>query len=662
MEFPKFNTANTHTLHITDFTKGISTNQATHKNNLGTLSDCKNVWAEKGILKTRPALSTAINREIFSSEFSDGYYYNRSVKDIEIKTDNDTKRLILEEIDLDLSHYVCLTHFVGSSGKIDKTASIMFSRISDDTFYIPNKIHFFKGKPQNGAGVFTIVFTVNSENYTQTDCRIYELSEDFTQWDRIYTPYIPTALINGRGNKYELAKSTNQAFTGTPTRLEPLNILDPTFHAYFSTDGRSSAFRLPFSGLSNGRVICRLYYSVDSFAQWLIEENQTSASTTLYGVSVTMNVNREKGIINFTVPAGEYEVPLISDRNENNLRVTATKKCDYSAFDVANATAFSSFDGKILAGTKNKLYEANFNNPLYFPIDSSITVGSGDFPITAIAKLGEKLIALKENEIYTLEIKSGKKLSGTSLLAETDREFWETDKITVSLITEGIGCKESESVISQKNAVYWLGTDNRIYSITGGGKVTAVTEALDIGRYLKASGTSFEDYILFFNYNTAFAVNCESTAMFYWEFPANIRFLGCYCQNGNVVILCRNTSGDVCFTAGLEEICDQYLAKSGTTTILNEADVKSLISTSKLSLGCDNSLKKLDKVILRLKGEATVRINDRFSADVKSDAEDFSSIALTTGICGIDLTNIEITSNSPLSLGSADIKYTSLKL
>ncbi|MBQ6848130.1 MAG: hypothetical protein IJO62_04380 [Clostridia bacterium] len=662
MKYPAFKTANTHTLHIENFTQGLSLNEATHENSDGTLKECKNVWSENGILKSRPALETNINRQIRDSRYSDGYNYIRSMIDLEISVDGDIKHLALEQINLDISHFVCLTHFISSDGTVFKTAAIMFNRVTDDVFFIPEKINFFKGAPQNGSGIYAMAFTVNCENPTKTECRIYELTEDLNQWEQIYTPYIPTVLINGRGNKYELAKSTNQAFTGVPTRLEALNVLDPTFFSYFSTDGRSSSFRLPFSGLSNDRVVCRLYYTVDSFVQWIIEENETSACATLYNVEVTMHINREKGIVSFTVPAGEYEVPLITDRNENNLRITATKKCDYSALDIANATAFKNIDNRIFVGAKNKVFEANYRNPLYFSVDSVQTLGSQDSPVTAFAKLDKKIVAFKENKIYFIDVKNGEKLNGTSLLAETDREFWDTDKLDFTCVSLDTGCREQASVIEKNGIIYWLNPEHKIYSLEGTNKIKCLSPQLDIGNYSKTFGLTVGCYNLFFSDNKAFLINTKNNGWFYWEFPDNISFLGAWHFNGIPWLLCRNTLNDICFSANLTAINDTVLTEIESEITTLQSNVEVFIKTEKLSLGCDNFFKKLDSIIIRLRGNAKLRVNDRFETEIGSAKSDFESITVRTGICDTELVDIELSSLAPVSLGSIDIKYTSLRL
>ena len=83
-----------------------------------------------------------------------------------------------------------------------------------------------------------------------------------------------------------------------------------------------------------------------------------------------------------------------------------------------------------------------------------------------------------------------------------------------------------------------------------------------------------------------------------------------------------------------------------------------MIATKKISFGCDNAFKKINTVTLQLEGKANVLLNGRY--EVLVDNSELCPVKLTPGICGINLLDIRVTSDSPISLGSADIKYTQL--
>ncbi len=671
MKFPETHTAEVKTLHIPALTGGLDFSNSIHSSDPTALKIAQNIWENYGILENRPALCTSNERLIGSSEFYGGMAYTRKTTDIEIQIEGDKKQMILEEIDYDSSVFILLTHFINSDGTVFCDASIIFQRVSDETFYIPQKVHFYKGKPKNGSGIFALVYTVNCENNTQNDGRIFELSEDLTRWQRLYSQYIPTALINGRGNMYETAKDTNQAFTGTPTRIEGLNALNGTFHAYYSTDGFSSSFRLPFSGISNDRVVCRLYYSVASFVEWIIPEGLDSASTTLYGVNVTIHINREKGIVYFTVPAGEYEMPLISDRNENNLRITATKDTGFSLTKITSANYCISSHNKTFLAFENKVLSCRYDNPLYFPVNSAVPLGSEDSPITAFGLLGSKLIAFKKAEAYSLTLKEGKTINTTSLLAENDSVFFGDDILTSNALSYTLGCDEPHSVISGKN-LYWLGNDRRLYRLDASGKIICILNKDSTSLFTNTDGFSHIIAQNFHGYNAFFSdwrcmimqfdpQGSDNIHWYYWEFPKNIRILGSFSVNGEPMLLCREINNDLCFTASLSGESDTYLTYINYELTAASVPIKALLRTNRLSLSCDNSFKKIDEIVMSLKGKAEITVNDRLQTFCKRNDE-LATVTLRTGLCDINTVDIAVSCNAPLRIGSIDIKYINLQL
>lgn len=672
MKFPRLNEAHTHTLHLTDLTKGLNNSEITHDGKDFYLKECKNVWEENGVLKTRPALNTSVSRIIQSDDYADGDFYSYNLENLQFEIDGEAKQIVTEYIDYDISTKFYLVHFINPDGTICKTSRMGFFRITDDIFYIPETINFYKGKPHSGAGLYALVGLVNCENYTQRIGAIYELESNLTVWSSTFVPYIPTLLINGRGNRYEFAKGTNQAFTGTPTRVEGLNILTNFFRACYSTDGYSSTFRLPLSNLSPGEVTGRLYYSVQSCVEWRITANSTSAEATLYGTTVTMNVDREKGIIYFTVPAGEYAVPLVSCRNENNLIITACKASSYSFSDIAFSDAVINADDKILLGNKNTIFEANYNNPHYFPVDSTTIAGNGNSAIMGFAHVGKEIFAFKENEIYSITATTGKKLNNAYLSTDSSAVFYTCDRLTAKRIVTGSGCKKGTKFLNFNDSVYWLATDSDIHCLSNSGMLTrfenqpCLKSLLDINEFSAVAAEVLHDKCLFFNKNKAVVVklkNQKEPRWFYWEFPQNINILGAYSLKGTISFLCVNTDTNLFYISDLTGEQDCYLTEINNEAVMESSVVSAFAKSSKLSLGCDNSLKKLDYVIINLKGEAKVSINDRLEAAISNLDDNFSKpFKITPALCGVNLFDISFSADTPFTLGSIDIGYTALEL
>ena len=665
-------TAKSETLHIKSFTKGLDLTDLCHDNDPGILREGKNVWCEKGVLTTRPALMVKTDNLLNDNTYGGMYFLQSQVTDVEIEEQGIVRRLIMEGADWDDVEYICFTHLINPDGSLYKTVKFSFSRLTSNIFYIPKKINFFKGEPQNGAGIFAAVSLVNCENFTETDSRIFELNSDMDEWVRIYSTYIPTVLINGRGNRYEFAKNTNQAYTGNPTKLEGLNALNNSFYAYFSTDGYSSSFRLPLAELSDERVDCRLYYSVENYVDWIIPQKESSATATLHGVEVTMNVNREKGIVSFSVPDGEYEMPLISNRNENNLRIKASKDCGYTLGDIAAADCVLNKDGKIVLGSKNTLFIANYKKPLYFPVDSVELVDGNDSVITALAALNGKVIAFTKNRVYSAAVKSGKAVNYTSLLAENDGVFYEGDEITIECLEYGVGCDQKSSVVCADKKLFFRGTNGQFYCLSSG-KVNQISEKISefipqiCGSYTTVSAVGLGKNILFVWENKALVCQLDGSKDFcwyYWEFPQDIKFYGGFESSRGPKFLCVNREDDTHFIAGLGGRDDTYLKGGYSNTETESCNIKYSIRTGKLSLGCDNTMKRIDFINLRLKGYKTdVVIKDRpKTSAIRLKDDEYTLVRLTPGLCNVAYTDIAFSGVAPFSIGSMDIKYTTLEI
>ncbi len=664
MKSLEINSTNTKHLHIEPIKNGIIGNSYPQKEQSLGFRECKNTEYKNGRLITRPALNTNTDSILDNRDFLGGDH-SFEMTDMEFSYEGDIKRMALEKIFDYMATFICLTHILNSDGTYFKNIPIYFNRIDDDTFYIPNKINFFKGKPQNGLGIFCITETLNIEDYSQHSSKIFELNADMTQWMHIFSAYTPTALINGRGNKYEIAKGTGQAFSGTPTRLEGLNILNGNFHAYYSTDGLSSSFRLPFAGLSSQRIVGRLYYSVQNYVEWNIQENASTAVANLYNVDVTMHVNREKGIVYFTVPAGEYEMPLISDRNENNLRITAVKNCEYSLTDIAAADSVINEEGKIIIAAKNNIFIADSENPLYFPLQSAVKLGESDKNITALAKAYKTIFAFKENEVYTLSLKKGEILNTTSLLADSDAVFYSGDSISFDCINRNLGCKSKNTITGNNNLIWLLGNDEKIHSLSNTGKVDCALNDSEITSFLSADSTistDTENGCIFINDSHGIAVKNENS-LYYWEFPEEIQIKGAYTINGNTFLLCKTKYKNLAYICKLEGVTDTWLDGSVLSPTVKEKAVSSYFLTDDLTLDCDNTLKNINSLSLKLKGKnAIICLNNRLKFRAFNLKEkEFTTVKIAPYLCGTDRINITVSSENPIEVGCIDIKYTSLE-
>ena len=674
MKFPDFKSGNSSVCHIDGISKGVTAQTNCRENkNLG-LTNCNNVIFKGGYLRNRLGLSTDFGNLIDNSEYSGKIYSTTETTGIEVETDLGKATMLVEKIDYDISAYILLAHFINEDGTYYKSAPIYFQRVDDTTFYVPVKVSYFKGKPVSGGGIFAFVYLQNRYNSSQKSSRIFEIDSELNSWARIYSPYIPTVYINGRGNYYEKAKSTNQAFEGTPKLLESLNLLEHSFHAYFSTDGFSSSFRLPYSSLADDRVVCRLYYTVSSYVEWVVPAGQSTATQSLYSVSVTMKVNREKGIVSFSVPAGEYAMPLITDRNENNLRITATKSCDYDINDIFAADSFLSHKGKLYLASKGCIFSARESNPLYFPRESVVKVTDRDKKINALAPLSDKIVAFCDNEISSISITDGKALNTVSLLAENDAVFYEADTLKHTVISNSVGCNYGTSVCSDLNRVFWVGDDGLPYCLLPAEKIlclsTVPPKSWLIDWWGKCFGIISGNFVMFFKGNNALVLTAEkmptsqndTMEMYYWEFPSNLLFLCGYVSGGKPRIVSSGIPSELLFVSSLGENEDIYLDRISFETELVTVPINSSFETQCLNFGCTNSVKKIDFIALNLGCKnADISVNGLLKRIISQKGTN-RKLKLLLGLCSVPSLKLSLETEKPLNLGEIDIKYTDLKV
>ena len=678
MKFPIPTVAKAKTLHIERLNGGLDFSESQISKVDNGLSEVKNMWFKDGVLKNRPGINTSEENLLNNYNYQGGFSYYYKLTDIEITLEEQTKRMFLEEIDIDDDHHVLLTHFINTDSSFSHTAQIQFNRNSDSVYYIPQTISFFKGAPKNGGGIFAIARLVNVENFSQFWNVIYEISNDLTMWDVVTDTYIPTVLINGRGNNYEISAATNQAFTGTPTRLEKLNLLNGAFYAYFSTDGRSSSFRLPFSDLADGEVSCRFYNKIDSFIEWIIPQGSNSATKKYTDVDVTMHINRKTGIVNFTVAAGDFEVPLITHQNENNLRFCAVKNLNYGIDDVAASTTSVSHNSKIFLAGKNCIFQADYRQPLYFPYESMCYVGDGDTAITAFTPINSKIVVFKDNETYLLSIKNGEAINSVSLLADNDSVFYHNDTMQCQCVSYTIGCNADSLPLKRGKNILWRGNDGYIYSLGSDGQVLCISRKINefINGNLNATATcsfELENYCVFITQNHALAAEINALSItdaddvkwYYWEFPSQLQFAGAFCDSGSTKLLCCNTEFEISFTATLTGDSDVILTGPITDLLVESRPINSFIRTKRLWLSCENSLKKVGSVTVMLNAKkATLKINDRIESKFcRHKGENaLTPVTMKPAFCGINHIDITAKGESPISIGGIHISFTELGL
>jgi len=615
-------------LHIGPFEYGTDVSKEPLYINKSALSEAKNVIYSGGILKTRPGLYSDSEHVIKSEYSSDSFFNTCEISRNDFYINNTFYKIIMETSQVDFSQFSLTFHLIDQNRDMLNIGSMQFYRVTDTVFYVPSNVTLFQAKPQKGCGLYAFITLSNMGNYTETLNYIYELSSDMLSWNKIENYYIPTVYINGRGDMYKTSEDAGNIISENPKLLEAPNMLNGIFYAYYSSDGYSSSFALPYSNISDEKVSCRIYYSLNAYTDWTINAGETSKVKEFMGAKVTMNIDRSKGIVYFTVESGDYAVPYMSKYNLNNIRITATKKDPTAFSDIVSCTCCLVCDSRIVLAGGNKLnriYTAHYDNPLYFPQSNYTEIGQARLPIKALTLQKDKILAFKSNGIYRITLTKGEGINTASLLADNDSYFYKSDSLTVNRMDSQLGCARQSAITTLCGKTFFCGTDSNFYCITDSFSIKLISQK--IKEYLKVFPNEILNEIVllndgkhcyFFLNNQAYVCctptdsDYEKTAWYVWEFPEEVTVSGGISYENSPVLLC-STNYATNYTAVLEGNEDILLDITNEDEPFKAIKISSKITTPCFTPAGVNSKIKLNRIYLQLsaKGNPEIKLNGK---------------------------------------------------
>ena len=653
--------------------KGIDLVNRTDCMETGFLAKGENVWFQNGKLVTRPGFVSDSNKIIDTQYYGSIGRHNFIITDIMFNHNGSQKKIIYEYFYYDLSGYVICVYLLSPSGSITNLGYLYFARLNDEVFYIPDNVTFYVGKPQNGGGIFAMVSLKNETNPDEKEYRIYEINSALDNWDVVSGYYIPTVYINGRGNAYDLASQTSNAtFKGTPMEVESLNLLNGSFYAYFSSDSYSYSFRLPFSNLANESVICRIYSTPEKYTEWIIPAGLTTDKQPFLSTEVTAHLDRAKGIVYFTVPAGNFNVPSMSLYAENNIRFMATVNFPDLKSEVISSTCVATDNSRIVFSggiAKNKIFYTKYDNPLYFPRNTDDYVGFSDSEVLNLTAADGKIFAFKNNGIYSLSLRKGKSINKTELLSDNYGMFFKNDSFDIKCIDEKVGCNNIKTIGYSDGNLYWLGTDRKLYSMTKSGNIQNISsfiqpmlDKISYQDYYNGSLTCFGEHCLLSFGTKAFIIDMKTFSVYSWTLPDVYKIVQGVSLNEKTFFLLENTDFNRFFIATLQEGEDKLISNYNVTTY----EIESEITTPRFRLCGLDEKARIKNVVLQLdsfaKTEIRIKGNNRLFADFVLDRAEFSNdsddlIKLFCDMGGAKWFEISLKCNKGISLGETQVSY-----
>lgn len=683
MKFSSLNRTGLKAFKVKDFSGGVNLCKTPSGISDSELSAVKNMQYESGVLTARPGILASDGDIIENEEISNYYLISYRVTDTAVYINGEYKKIAVASYCESDAHYFCYIYFLGADGSKTPAGYINYNRISNDCFYQPTSLLFYSGAPVNGGGIFALVTAKDIYDETEYSYRIFEISADMTAWAEPTSFYTPVVYINGRGNRYEEAKATNWAYTGQPKILESRNMLTGRFKAYFTSDGYSSCFRLPFTSLASETVICRVYTAPDKYTEWFIEGYASSATATFYTADITLNVDRSKGMIYFTDSEGEYPVPMMSKYHENNICVTAGKKIENGFNKAASSTCCAAFDSKIIFSggcDKGRVFCVSASNPLYFPEDSTAAVGTKERGINALLAYKNGIIAYKEDEIYALTVKKGEAINSTSLLADNDSVFYKSDSFSVKRVDGNIGCVNKNSAVICGNTPVWLGNDGEVYSLNisswemsrlsaaikpylaeiGAGELQKACASGDGSQYMLMIGS--KAVIMEYSQNE---LKAGGVKWYIWDF-GGIKMLGAAKSGEKQRFFCTGSDGNILYSAVLSGENDTDICIGGEGYVINTRKIPCSVTTKCFDFGSPAVKKLIDNILLSVSscGELDIALNgkhfDRLrlnNPDIDCGCGAFKSVKIIPHLYGTQSLCMTFSSDSGFSIGELIINY-----
>ena len=644
----------------------------------GELSEGKNVYIKNGRITTRPAIKTDIEK-VLSTKFLDGSAnVEYTLTDSVYYLDGEYSRIATAEIYYDNSNYFVKVFLIGVSGEITELGEFHFARSDNETYFIPQNMTFYVGKPQKSSGVFALVSLVNKVNFSEYEQRVYEFDFTDSSWKRTEDFYIPTILINGRGNAYEIAKDNGPVYTALPQELESPNLLSGKFYAYYTSDGHSSSFRLPFTQIADSDVVCLLNHSERLSTEWIVKAGETSSTLEFFGSTVTMNVDREIGIIYFTENGTAFQLPQMTDYAENNIKILAQKEIENGLINVTSCSTCTVIGDKtVFSGGKERgrFYYTSFENPLYFPRVFENVIGSPKTEVESTFALNDSVLAFKKDGVWEIDVKTAGTLNKTALVRDNSAFFKGTDSFTVKPVTTAFGCVNKNTIAQVGDSAVWLSSDNNIYKLSGGKvynvsmKIKPFLETLSYEERANARASVMDGYYMLCFGNKAVIIETEKkeTPTFLWEFDDNISVLGAFSFDSSPTLFCINPNDNTCFIANLGDGKDCYAIRNKSEAEIKTSDFESRVTTKSyfpFSLG---KKAKLNEVCLQFEayGDTDIKaISGNNVSDFRLYKADICAcggvIKLKPNLKCEEDTYLEFKSLSPFSLGRAELYFNKL--
>lgn len=674
MKFTAFKSNNRKMLSITAEDKGINLTKPALHLEKGELGLSQNITYKSGALITREGFC-AENKYNFMNEYNKkAFPSDFKLCDAEYFLNGEKMRVAINISGYSNSEFDISVFLIGKKGKIQSIGTMQFFRTADNVFFTPVSCLIFTATPNTGAGIYAFVTT--KDNYSDNrNYLIFELDAELTTWNRCTQFYIPTVYFDGKGTDYEKALSDGNVSRLNPTVAEPMNLLYKLAEAYFTSDGFSHTFKLPFTNIENAVFKCKIYMTPEKYINFEVAKDSTTKTIELSGENITLTLNRDTGTFSFTKEGQPFAIQAYKQYGENNINVQFSLKDEESSEDIISCKYCVKSGNRLVFGggrKKNRLFYCDFDNPLYFPKSNDNQIGVSDREITGLFSSKNIIYAFKKNEIFKVRLSGGKVINKLAELSHNGKIFRSAVSFEVEKVSNGYGCCYPETLSRVLESPVWMGEDYGIYTLDSSGVKPASEKFAQYINYLpeaklkKAKGFSIDTRYYLFVGNEILIIDFKDDIKCYlWNTPENREIFACFKNESDNVFLIKNTKDDFCYTALLKGEKDIYLndfENVETLSIPTSLRLKSYY----LSNARNKKYLHTANISLTAKDYTTVLIGE---GDNKEEfvirRGDFSSnnqdnVKLLCDLKGLEAVDIAISSKGGICFTKAELYFTEL--
>ena len=655
------------------------------------LSGGLNVLSQNGILNARKGIVPKTDTVIGNFGNSGSIIKDLTITETEIFIDGVGQKIAYSVWGNDSFEDIHI-YLVSPKGEFQSLYSINLTPEGGNFFRFQN-VFFIVGKKTCGNGIYA--FLKRSCTYDYSEHFEFEIYE-YDAYQRGYIKlqnsdfYTPVIYINGRGSEYDRAKQIGWVFSGSPACPEEINLLGGRFCAYFSSDGISSSFKLPVSGLDFGsEVICRIYSSTSTYTEWYIDANTFEKTVTYGGQQVTLNCDRISGLFAFFVGNESYSIPNTRILNGNNICFICVKQIRLYKDKIIGSKAVKEFNsGFYIYGNdekKNEIYASKYETPLYFPETMKTAVGNSTDKVISLKSHKGSLIAFKSDGVFKItSAGEAGRLSYISPVGITS-DFSKPARLSCSVINLGYGpssektvCKCEENFVWMNNRkVFSFGKTSEIKELSR--PINSILSSLTDEEIENAFAATFDGlYYLFFghkalvlNYqNESFGVsenytsspkNNKNIAWFYLEFPEETVYSSAFYTDGNMLLVCKDQNSTINYLSTISGEKDVILESITPSEVLKEKPINFNFSTKTFDFDIPKP-KNIISLNLQMSGNSVVLINvtgDNYKSNqsVKLKENVLTDIKVFPFFMPISRMGFKVSGEAPFSLPLANIEY-----